>query len=353
MYIDPFVVINLAGIAIGLRAFYVAIRKTEKKISYTKFLSLLVLYEALIYTCYMVRVIYRLDFSAMIILFGPPLFFMYYCSRLQENTSPKLFYHFIPATTYSFYGAGVTLGLWNDLLLLQKYLPDACLAYICFYFLTSVYVYRQAQRNRVDPRTLQAVRKMFYPNLVFLFAVAFMCWQYRAYAFDHFLSYYTALVIYFISYALVKDLILISKIIPDKKYSRSSLDDQLKQVILKKIEYAMETEQYYTSNNASLPGLAKKIGTTPNHVSQVINECIRKNFFDLLASYRVERAKQIIADHANDFSIDAIADMVGYNSKSAFYTAFKKLTGTTPAEYKDKLDLATIDPSDAKPVLPK
>jgi YesN/AraC family two-component response regulator len=89
-----------------------------------------------------------------------------------------------------------------------------------------------------------------------------------------------------------------------------------------------------------LSDLAKKIGESPHHVSQVINEKLNKNFFELLAAYRVEEAKKILsADRKNKLTIEEISEMVGYNSKTAFNNAFKKNTGKTPSEFRKSTNL--------------
>jgi len=73
-----------------------------------------------------------------------------------------------------------------------------------------------------------------------------------------------------------------------------------------------------------------------HHVSQVINEKLNQSFFELLASYRVEEAKVILkSDLGKKLTIEEVAEQVGYNSKSAFNTAFKKFTSHTPSAYRD------------------
>jgi len=57
----------------------------------------------------------------------------------------------------------------------------------------------------------------------------------------------------------------------------------------------------------------------------------------MIAEYRIEEAKTILQDPSqSQLTIEDIADEVGYNSKSAFNRSFKKFTGLTPSEYKDK-----------------
>jgi YesN/AraC family two-component response regulator len=89
----------------------------------------------------------------------------------------------------------------------------------------------------------------------------------------------------------------------------------------------------------SLSELAKRIGVSPHHVSQVMNEKLNKNFFELLAYYRVEEAKKILSnDKKNKLTVEEISEMVGYNSKTAFNNAFKKLSGKTPSEFRKNVN---------------
>jgi AraC-like DNA-binding protein len=64
-----------------------------------------------------------------------------------------------------------------------------------------------------------------------------------------------------------------------------------------------------------------------------------KNFFELLAYYRVEKARQIISrDKDNKLTVEEVSEMVGYNSKAAFNNAFKKMTGKTPSEFRKSIN---------------
>jgi len=124
--------------------------------------------------------------------------------------------------------------------------------------------------------------------------------------------------------------------VPTLKYQKSSLDEATKEIILKGIEQQMKVEKYFKSSTASLSGLAKSINESSHHVSQVINEKLNQSFFEMLASYRVEEAKVILkTELGKKLTIEEIAEQVGYNSKSAFNTAFKKITSQTPSEFRD------------------
>jgi YesN/AraC family two-component response regulator len=71
-----------------------------------------------------------------------------------------------------------------------------------------------------------------------------------------------------------------------------------------------------------------------NNLSQVINEKTGFNFNDYINTFRVEEAKNILTSpEYQKLTIEAIAEKAGFNSKSPFYTAFKKHAGMTPKEF--------------------
>lgn len=119
------------------------------------------------------------------------------------------------------------------------------------------------------------------------------------------------------------------------KYKKSALDSENSNRILKRLIETMKSEKPYLKSNLTLPDLAKLVSTSPNYLSQVINEQLQMNFFDLINSYRIEMAKElIISPLPHTRTILDIAMESAFNSKSAFYSAFKKSMGITPAEYK-------------------
>lgn len=122
---------------------------------------------------------------------------------------------------------------------------------------------------------------------------------------------------------------------PAAKYERSSLTkeqaDRAEQLLLA----VMESDKLYLDEELSLAGLAGKIGLAPASVSQVINERLKKNFYDFVNGYRIEEAQRILRDpRRRDQKILAIAFDSGFASKVAFNRVFKRHAGMTPSEYK-------------------
>jgi AraC-like DNA-binding protein len=120
-----------------------------------------------------------------------------------------------------------------------------------------------------------------------------------------------------------------------KKYERSGLTREMSRSIHEKLTELMVTKKLYRDSNLKLSQLAHMVATSPNYLSQVINEQRQQNFYDFVNSFRIEEAKRLITDpsHHNE-NLLSIAYNVGFNSKSAFNTAFKKHTGMTPTQYR-------------------
>ncbi len=120
-----------------------------------------------------------------------------------------------------------------------------------------------------------------------------------------------------------------------EKYLRSGLDKESSLLFLSEITRHMESSKPYLEGDLILPQLAQQLGITANYLSQIINEQLKINFYDFVNGYRVEEAMQLMRDAGQEkLNILTIALDSGFNSKSAFYSAFKKTTSMTPTQYR-------------------
>lgn len=116
----------------------------------------------------------------------------------------------------------------------------------------------------------------------------------------------------------------------------SGIKEEKKTEIQKKLAVIMDEKKLFTDSLISVGKLSKLIGEPAYVISQVINEKMEVPFYDWIARYRVEEAKKLLTDPKTEqYTIEQIAEEVGYNSKSAFNKVFKKFTGKTPSEYKN------------------
>lgn len=119
-----------------------------------------------------------------------------------------------------------------------------------------------------------------------------------------------------------------------KKYQKSTLSDNEKERIAVKIIEFIERDEAFLNPNLTLSELSEEIDVNSKYVSQVINEKLGKNFFDLINTYRIEHAKKMIKKLSQDSTVLEVLYSSGFNSKSVFNSVFKKVTGMTPTEFK-------------------
>lgn len=121
----------------------------------------------------------------------------------------------------------------------------------------------------------------------------------------------------------------------EQKYTKSGLSGAQMEKYKRRLESLMQFEKVYRRPNLTLPILAALVNCSVNHLSQVINSGFGVSFFDYLNIYRIEHAKHMLSQYTGRRqSVLNIALTVGFNSNSSFYTAFKKASGQTPAQYR-------------------
>lgn len=118
------------------------------------------------------------------------------------------------------------------------------------------------------------------------------------------------------------------------QYQRSGLSDKESKLHLQNLLRYMDDEKPYLDGRLSLTQVADHLGISTNHLSQVINSELNKNFFDFINTYRVALVKEKMMDRTNNhLTLLALALESGFNSKSSFNSIFKKYTGVTPSQF--------------------
>ncbi len=117
-----------------------------------------------------------------------------------------------------------------------------------------------------------------------------------------------------------------------EKYKNREIDQET----LTKIEqnfHLIAEKELFLNPNLTLEETAKALKVSKHLLSQYINEKLKKSFSSLINEYRIEKAKKLLQSE-NNYTIESLGYDSGFNSKSTFFTAFKKNTGKTPAEYQ-------------------
>jgi AraC-like DNA-binding protein len=152
---------------------------------------------------------------------------------------------------------------------------------------------------------------------------------------DHMLAAYVALVIYIMSFRVIRrsGFFRPATLAEPQKYKGSSVTMEDQKNMLTRLEQLMIDRKPFLNADFSLPDLAQQLGVTVHSLSQTINAGLGKSFFEMTAEYRVEEAKKLLREKSH-IKVEEIAEQVGYNSKSSFNNAFKKFTGKTPSEFR-------------------
>lgn len=119
------------------------------------------------------------------------------------------------------------------------------------------------------------------------------------------------------------------------KYGTTRLPKAEADLHVKNLKKIMRQEKPYLDPSITLNDLAEMLSIPARQLSQVINDSLKQNFFDLISSYRIEEAKQRLLDsnHRDKTILEILYD-VGFNSKSSFNSLFKKKTTMTPSEFR-------------------
>ena len=104
---------------------------------------------------------------------------------------------------------------------------------------------------------------------------------------------------------------------------------------LQKLTVLMEQEKLYRHPQLSRELVAERLSISPGYLSQQINAHSQLNFSTFIIQYRVNDVKQkLVNPDFDNYSLLSIGMEAGFQSKSSFYAAFKKVTGMTPTAYK-------------------
>ncbi|MFC5529739.1 response regulator transcription factor [Cohnella yongneupensis] len=85
----------------------------------------------------------------------------------------------------------------------------------------------------------------------------------------------------------------------------------------------------------SLSELAEKVYLNPQYVSQLFKAQTGQTITDYLLQVRIEKAKEIMKYNL-ELKVYEVGELVGYQDPVYFNRLFKKITGVTPKEYRDK-----------------
>ncbi|WP_264535288.1 helix-turn-helix domain-containing protein [Flavobacterium sp. N1736] len=147
-----------------------------------------------------------------------------------------------------------------------------------------------------------------------------------------------AVVFSFILYLIISILLYRKKtddlfLLNNQKYSGKKIDAAEAVLLSEKLEKIMIEKSLYKNPNLSLQDLSQELNISSHQLSQFLNNNLGRNFTSFINEFRIKEACKIITSN-DKLTLESIGYDVGFNSKSTFFAAFKKHTGTTPLNYQ-------------------
>lgn len=375
---DIFALFMLLGISQGIFLIYYYLSKENRKepanLYFGWFLVVCTILNSEIllnYSGLIVKVILIENYSEPFIFLAMPFIYLFMRAKLKEKslrTDPVHFFPFVfyflycilyflqtPEFKYNSYvycykpgweTLPVNIRLPEDPLGLRESLATLYLSQALVYLYLMFVKIKNAPLSgsfaffRRKDKNSNRIFSIWLHALVAVGLVIFIKIKFERDLGDYLIGTYVSVVLYINGFLVISRQIRPLKeddeeVIPKPKYEKSPLGEEKKTDILNRITFILEQKKYFSKNTLSLSDLAKAVNEPPHYVSQVINEKLDKNFFDLLSGYRISEAKKLLHEkEAEKMTIEEIAERVGYNSKAAFNKAFKTITGITPSEFR-------------------
>ena len=318
-----------------LLALYFAIN-TKKKVFANYFLALLLLVLSIrilksvffYFNPQLSNIFIQIGLSACILI-GPFLFL--YLKSFSNNGKSNWKFHTIPfiigiTILGIFYPYVEHRSVWSNWIVLGIYLQWLVYIIVSIQYLKPIF-------KKIKEKEKLKDLDVWLLSIYFGVFVIWLAYKFGAYA-----SY----IVGALSFSFVFYLVLLLVIFRNsrettffqekEKYKNKEIDKDKLDLMNQKLAIIVEKE-LFLNPNFTLEIAAKELQVTKHLLSQYINEALGKSFSNLIKEYRIEKAKQLLETETN-YTIECLGYDSGFSSKSTFFTAFKKITGLTPAEYQ-------------------
>ncbi|MCU0844940.1 MAG: helix-turn-helix domain-containing protein [Spirochaetes bacterium] len=119
------------------------------------------------------------------------------------------------------------------------------------------------------------------------------------------------------------------------RYKRTIIKGIDQRAVNERLTELMDQEKLYRDMDLRMKDVAGRLLVTPHQFSQLVNESIKMDFRNYVNTYRVREAMRLLVEN-HERSIITICFEVGFSSKTSFNVTFKKMTGLSPKEYREK-----------------
>lgn len=124
-----------------------------------------------------------------------------------------------------------------------------------------------------------------------------------------------------------------------KQHQLSLQRDRETEEWCRRIEDYIIGQEMYKNPDLSLEKMAMALSIATHKLSAIFNHTYQLTFTDFVNQHRIKNIQQHMANRElmQNYTIETLAKISGFSARSAFYSAFKKIVGITPAQYRSSL----------------
>lgn len=303
-----------------------------------------------------------------LVLSHAPIFYLFICSLLDGNDAIKKqsLLHFIPAVvgtliTIPFYISPVEAkieylnGIYSDhhplrylILSSVTFLQYAIYYVICFRRLIrfSYKLYKIKTDFSETKLWVDSLTAVFYISMCLSFYPGFIGFSEESASYIPIVS---SPYFFFIVYSIIrtpyhfKMVSMATEVIDSVDYleKNKKVENMAEKYteLANRMHKEIVTRKLFKDSELSLNRLSTMLETKSYMITWVLKNHYNETFYNYINSLRVAEAKRLLSDKAfRNYTIDYIGQQVGFNSKSVFYSAFKKDTGETPMQHQKKFE---------------
>lgn len=148
-------------------------------------------------------------------------------------------------------------------------------------------------------------------------------------------NYTSFVLVNLLIFTAIRYFLIFEQVTDDEPIKKPVDDKFVNPDMAAEIDSAILKSKAYMEPDITLDKLAESLSIIPRDLSMLINRHFGINFYEFINKYRIEEAKKMLIDpeHKNT-TITDIYLAVGFNSKSVFYTFFKKFESMTPSQFR-------------------
>ncbi len=291
--------------------------------------------SAFLYFSYQSSLVWFIQIGLIACALIGPFLYLYIYASTSENKQNKWgwIWHVLPVTAvlillFNVYPYERQSTAWG--IIIGKGIYTQWLIYVVL----SIYLLKETVLKVFNKEEKLSKKELWLLNLTFGVALIWIAYK---------TSWYTSYIVGALSFSFVFYISCLLWILNKKnsvlffeeliKYNNKTITDTEAHDISEKLDALFEEKALFKNSNLKLNDLANEIEVTSHQLSQFLNNNLNKTFNQFINEFRIKEAKKLIENN-HQFTLEAIGYEAGFSSKSTFYAAFKKIIGTTPAEYK-------------------